>query len=102
MVGGLGVVGLGIGGYFALHAKSTYDGASADGNCTGNECNAAGRQERNDAFSQATIATVAMAIGGGALVGGAVLYWVAPKTQPVTVGVGPGARGGSVLVSVPW
>ena len=103
VVAGLGVIGLGVGTYFALHAKSTYDGASASGSCqAGNQCDATGKQERSDAFTQATIATIAIGAGATAVFGGAVLYFIAPKAQPVAVGFAPDARGGTIHVSMDW
>jgi serine/threonine-protein kinase len=102
-LGGLGLVGLGVGTYFSFHAKSTYDGPASSGHCQPNDqCDATGTQERNDAFSQATVATVALGLGSAAVVGGAVAYFLAPRAKPVAVGVAPTARGGAAWLSVRW
>ncbi|MGH7297949.1 MAG: hypothetical protein ACRELB_23615, partial [Polyangiaceae bacterium] len=100
---GAGVVGLGIGTYFAFHAKSTYDGATSSGHCLpDNQCDGTGKQQRSDAFSQASVATVALGLGAAAVVGGAVLYFTAPAGTQAAAGVAPSARGGTAWVSVDW
>ncbi len=99
----LGLVGVGVGTYFALRAKSTYDGAVSDGHCsTSHLCDATGLQERSDAYSQATVATVAVSLGAVALVGGGVLYFTAPSERAFSVGVTPSARGAATWVSMRW
>jgi serine/threonine-protein kinase len=103
VVAGAGVVGLGIGTYFALHAKSTYDASNAGGHCLpDDECDATGTQDRNDAKSMANIATVTMAVGAAAVVGGALLYWMSPRGEAVAVAAAPSIGGGSLRVSVLW
>jgi hypothetical protein len=102
LIVGAGVIGAGIGTYFSLHAKSTYDDSNAGGHCQGNQCDMIGKQDRSDAFSQATVATVAIGAGAAAIVGGAVLYLTAPKAGPATVGFAPGPRGGTLHIAVDW
>ena len=94
---GLGFVGLAgvvVGSIFGAKAA----GANADSlpHCLPNDitqCDAQGVALRNDAFSSATVATVAFAVGGAALVGGTITFLTAspaaPKIQPV-VGAGYG------------
>ena len=82
-LGVLGVVGVGVGTFFSFHAKSTYDASNTDGHCgADNRCDAFGTDHRNDAKSQATVATIALGAGLVALAGGIVLYLTAPKSAP--------------------
>jgi hypothetical protein len=102
-VAGAGLVGVGVGTYFSLHAKSTYDAATSSGHCqANNQCDATGKQDRANAFSQATVATVTMAVGAGAIATGVVLYFIAPKREPVAIALAPSARGGAVHLSLDW
>jgi hypothetical protein len=87
---GLGVVGLGVGGVFALIAKSK--NSDSLGNCSvgvlyndsgylpsgPNSCNTAGVSERNAALTDGNVATVGLSVGAVALVAGAVLWFTAP------------------------
>ncbi|HEX6765072.1 MAG TPA: hypothetical protein VF103_06330 [Polyangiaceae bacterium] len=86
---GAGVVALGVGTYFGLHAKSLNDQSNADGHCT-NGCDPTGTKLRNDAGSAADIST-ALFIGGGALVAtGLTLYFVGGSSKSsTTAGVSP-------------
>jgi hypothetical protein len=82
VVGAAGVAALGVGGFFALHARSLYNNASCNPQ---NQCSPQGLQDRNDAHTQATIATVTMGVGAAALVGGAILFLTAPRgSAPAT------------------
>lgn len=88
-VAGAGVIGIGLGSFFGLKAKSTLD--DSNNHCrSDNHCDAEGVQGRDDAHSQATISTIAFIAGGAALAGGAVLYFTAPKSR-TTVGLAPAA-----------
>ncbi len=94
-VAGAGVVGATIGIITGLGAKSTYD--DSGGHCTGNFCDATGAQKRHDAYDAATVSTISWIAGGVLIAGGGVLYFTAPRTKIVTVGVSPmpgGARVG--------
>ncbi len=98
---GVGVVGLGLGTYFGLHAKSKLDDSNADGHChDGNHCDAIGTQARSDALSAATMSTVAFTVGVLAAAGGVVLYLTAPHAPgpSVAVATAPGPQGGWVGV----
>ena len=96
-----GAVGLVVGTVFSLHAKAKYDDSNAF--ClTDNECSAIGKQDRSDASSMATVATIAMGLGAAALVGGAVLYFTAPRRAPLVVAFAPADRGGSVRMKWSW
>jgi hypothetical protein len=80
-VAGAGVVGIGLGTYFGLAARSKNDESFAGGNCDTAGCNATGKQARNDALADATVSTVAFVAGGAALVGGVVLFLVSSKKE---------------------
>ena len=80
VVGGVGVVGLGLGGTFALLAKNKY--SDSLGNCqTGNPnlCNGTGVDTRNQALTDGNVATVAVAVGAAAFAGGALIWFTAPS-----------------------
>jgi serine/threonine-protein kinase len=104
-LGGLGAVAIGVGGYIALKAKSDYDSAAVQ--CPSNQCDAAGYRARTDARSQADGATVAMSLGGAAVVGGVLMWLLAPDYASKAasaawrpqVAVGPGRL--AVTVQVP-
>jgi hypothetical protein len=100
IVAGLGVVGVGIGTAFGLSASSTYD-ASNNGHCAGNQCDQTGLDDRSSASTKAAISTVAFGVGGAAIVGGLVLYLVAPRASSVSVApvMGPGRLVGLALSS---
>jgi serine/threonine-protein kinase len=91
----IGLVGVGIGGYFGLHAKGQLD--DADPHCGADGCDPAGFDLRTKARSNANLATVFFAAGGAFVVGGAVLYFTAPKKR-AGLGVGaPGTLAGTTL-----
>jgi hypothetical protein len=77
VVGGVGVVGLGVGTVFGLTAKSTYD--KSNGHCNGDHCDSTGHDFRASAFSKAEVSDIAFGVGAAALIGGAVLWFTAPK-----------------------
>lgn len=87
-LGFAGVAGVIVGSIFGAKAA----GANSDSlpHCLPDDktrCDAQGVANRNDAFSSATVSTVAFAVGGAALVGGAITFLTAspatPKIQPV-------------------
>lgn len=107
VVGGVGVVGLAIGGVFALRASSKNDDSKNE--ClpsNENQCSARGVELREEARSAGNVATIAGGLGLAALIGGAVLYFTAPsgksgseaRARAPRVGVGLGAHGPSFLV----
>jgi serine/threonine-protein kinase len=103
VVGAAGIVALGVGGAFGIVAKSTYDSAIAK--CTPqNTCPASGVSGVSDARGQATLATVMMALGAGALVGGGITYFTAPRSPSRSVALravaAPG--GGAVMLGGSW
>lgn len=96
IVGGAGVVGLGLGTFFGLTAKSKLDDSN-DGHCSGNLCDATGVQLRSDYSSAARLSTVTFLAGGALLAGGAVLFFTAPRA-PVTATVAGGPDGTHVVL----
>jgi len=79
-VAGAGVVSIGIGGYFGLHASSLLGDSNDGGHCRpDNHCDATGASLRHDAQSAGNVSTVLLGVGLAAVAGGAVLYLTAPK-----------------------
>jgi hypothetical protein len=70
---GAGLVALGLGIYFGLEAKHDND-LSADG-CGKSFCSGPAHDLRQDALNNATAADVMFAVGVGAVLGGALLYF---------------------------
>lgn len=105
VVAGAGVVSLGLGAYFGLAAKSTYDSSNADGHCANNQCDSQGLSDRSSASTQATVATVLLGFGVAAAAGGAVLYFTAPRAHAVSslaLSPVPAPGGGAMLLSGRW
>ncbi len=99
VVGAAGIAGIGVGVGFAVNAKSTYNSslAACEPNAP-NLCTPAGVNQRNDALNSGNIATVALAIGAVAVVGGVVLWLTAPHAtkREVSLAVLP-TLGGAAL-----
>lgn len=102
VIGGVGLVALGIGGYYGVSAISKRrDVADA---CPGNVCTDPAMVDRNDeAKSAATVSNVAIGVGAVAL--GTAIVWMVldtPKKEAphVTAAVGP--KGASLGLEVSW
>jgi len=81
IVGGVGLVGLAVGGGFALSARSkNEDSKSFCRQDDPNRCSAEGVTLREDAQTAGTIATVAFGLGLAAVAGGVVLIVTAPSS----------------------
>lgn len=93
VLAGVGIVGIGMGTFFGLHASSKNDDAAAHCRDT-THCDQQGLDLDKQARDSATISTISFIAGGALAVGGAVLYFTAPRGQ-VAVGV----RGTSVTVA---
>ncbi len=78
-VGALGIVGLGVGTAFAIVSKGKHD--DAESHCTGSLCDATGVSLRSDAIHAGNAATIALAVGGAALVGGGIVFFTAPRAH---------------------
>ena len=109
VVAGVGVVGVGVGSVFGLMATSAQSEADKECNPDGTRCTRAGVEKNQDAHSAATLSTVSFIAGGVLLVGGAVLYFTAPKDTPKTallrrvrVGAAPTPTGGAVMIGGAW
>lgn len=92
-VGAVGIVGLGVGTFLGLHAKSLQDESNAaGGGCNASDtCDPHGQDLRMSALSTATASTVLFAVGGAAVVTGIVLYVTSPSSNhDVAIAVGPG------------
>ncbi len=87
----VGGIGLGTSGALAVLAKRRND-ASLE-HCPDDErrCTPAGVQKRREAGKLADAATVSASVGGGLLLTGLIVYWVAPKasTERVSVAIAP-------------
>jgi len=94
-VGGAGVVGIGLGAFFALKSKSTYDDALSHCPNGPKSCTQEGVTGGEDAHGQATVSTIAFIAGGALLAGGVVLFLTAPKKSSVGIQptVGPSVAG---------
>jgi hypothetical protein len=106
---GLGVVGVGVGSWLGLAAIS--DRNASNERCSGGFCTQEGLDDDGKAHDKATGSTIAFAVGGAALVVGAVLWFAAPSrlrddrgeaSQGVRVGAAPAAGGGTLLVTGAW
>lgn len=90
VVAGVGVAGLAVGGVFGGLTLSAVGKTVSDGHCLeGNpvRCDAEGLAARKDAELTANISNIALAVGGAAVIGGVVLFLVAPSPQKGTGGV---------------
>ncbi|MEZ4369278.1 MAG: hypothetical protein R3B07_00575 [Polyangiaceae bacterium] len=86
---GVGVVGVALGSYFGLQAKSTRD--ELGDACAQDRCPADLKAKYDDGKQQALFSTVGFAVGAAGLVTGVVLLMLAPSETeqgPVQAGVG--------------
>lgn len=84
VVGGVGVVGVGLGTFFGLRAKSKKDSSLDHCPNDPNLCDAKGVDLRDQALGSAKLATAFMIGGGVLLAGGVVLFLTAPSGSPRT------------------
>jgi hypothetical protein len=80
VIGGVGIAGIGAGLVFGALANAQYDDAS----CPNNVCSSSAGEERDGAWTKATVATIAVGVGAAALAGGAILFFTAPKREKQT------------------
>lgn len=109
VIGGVGVLGLGTSAVFAVLAKNKYNDSLQ--NCGNNPdvCTQAGVSQRNDALTFGNVSSVAFGVGAAALVGGAVLWFTAPRAPAASpaaarIGVAPMVASGvgGALVQGTW
>ncbi|MEZ4232799.1 MAG: tetratricopeptide repeat protein [Polyangiaceae bacterium] len=87
---GVGVVGVALGSYFGLQAKSTRD--ELGDACVQDRCPTELKTKYDDGKQQALFSTIGFAVGGAGLVTGVVLLLLAPSETeqgPVQAGIGP-------------
>jgi hypothetical protein len=94
VVGGVGIVGIAVGSVFGVQAFSNWSTAKNDCSSQG-LCGSgtAADSAKSSAQSAATVSTIAFAVGGAAVVGGAILWFTAPSGS---VQVGPTVGGFSM------
>jgi hypothetical protein len=89
VVGGAGIVGLGVGAVFGLHAKSLNDDSTKHGDCDASGCNPSGLQKNRDARSAGNVSTVLFIASGALVATGATLFIVgSTKSEQSTASVG--------------
>jgi hypothetical protein len=99
VAGSVGLVGIGAGAFFGLRTGSLNDDSHA--HCrpeNANLCDAKGVSLRDDAKSSAMFSNIGFIAGGALLVGGAVLFFTAPKASSTKVGATPLPGGGALAV----
>jgi hypothetical protein len=101
---GLGLVGVGVGSYLGLDAKSKLDESNNSGCAPNDNCSPAAGKIRDDAITAGNASTVAFIVGGVLLAGGVVLWLVAPSRKVATVGLSPMGlpRGSGLALSGGW
>jgi hypothetical protein len=79
---GTGVIGLAAGGYLGIRARSLRDRAYSEGHCNADDmCNLEGYELIEQARTNARRATVLVGVGAVAVIGGGLLWWLAPRDQ---------------------
>jgi hypothetical protein len=77
-LGGVGLVGLGVGGFFGLSAQASFSDSRPL--CSDEDiCTSRGTELRNQAKSKALVSTVTASVGVAGLVSAAVLWFTAPN-----------------------
>lgn len=89
---GVGVAGLGVGGYFGYRASSTWSDAQT--HCRGIDCDRTGVDLAGRAKTSGNISTIAFIAGGVLVAGGTLLFFTAPSSKAAAgrsldVGIGP-------------
>jgi serine/threonine-protein kinase len=82
-VGGTGILSLGVGAAFGIHAIVTYDEAKST--CEDDDperCTPKGVRLQRNASTSALVSTVTFAVGGALVAGGALLFFLAPADEP--------------------
>lgn len=99
--GGVGALVLGVGLYYGVRAKLTYDDAEEHCPAGPRSCDADGVSGGEDAHSQAATATTAVILGGALLAGGAYLYFTNQSSE-VALGPALGPRSVALDVRARW
>ncbi len=82
VVGGVGLVGLGVSGVFALRTTSLNKESKSDGCDSNNQCPPDALQKREDAVSAAGVATITLIAGGVLTAAGVTLFIVGGPKKP--------------------
>ena len=93
--GAAGVVALGVGTYFGLHARKLNESSKAG--CDGDACFPDAKQQRLDAISAGNWSTVAFIVGGVLVAGGATLFVLGRSKESGLQVAATGAAGGGTL-----
>ena len=98
VLGGTGIAGLTLGTVFAFKARADHNDLQAA--CSGNVCAESARSQLDKYRSDALVASTALLIGASSLVGGVVVYLLAPSGKASPKGhvavaplLGPGVAG---------
>lgn len=83
--GGIGIVGVAVGTYFGLHAKSRLDASKATCDANGGCSSHDGKIALDEANSSATLSTVFFGVGIAGIGAGVALYVTAPSAKQVGV-----------------
>jgi hypothetical protein len=96
--GAAGVVALGVGTYFGLHARKLNEDSKAG--CDGDACFPDARQQRLDAISAGNWSTLAFIVGGVLVAGGATLFVLGRSRESgLQVAATGSADGGTLFVA---
>ena len=87
-VGGLGIVGIGVGGFFGLSAQASLSDSKAECNDQ-NYCTPRGDELAHSAKSKAVVSTITTGAGVAALATAAILWFTAPKTETLAAAKRP-------------
>lgn len=101
VIGAVGAVALGTGGFFGYRAYTLNQRSKAECRAEApNACTPAGAATRDDAQLASTVSTITSAGGGALLAAGVTLVLTAPSAVPARAGVGDSARNSAGLFGV--
>ncbi|MEZ4307083.1 MAG: hypothetical protein R3F14_03430 [Polyangiaceae bacterium] len=103
-VAGVGVAGLVVGGVFGGLTLAKVSESNEGGHCVDGSpvrCDATGLAIRSEADTFANISNISLAVGGAAVIGGVVLFLVAPSGPAKTGKAGTGHEGAKRLAVSP-
>jgi hypothetical protein len=84
ILGGVGIASLGVGTFFGLRARALWN--DAKGACPDRtHCSDEASRLSSDAKTAGNLSTIALVVGGGAVLGGTILILTAPSGEPKAV-----------------